>query len=163
MGVSIADYARHRKVSYQAVYQALVSGRIHKETDGTIDSKRADAEWERNTNPAQRRTRRRNGADQDDLAVTASYNKAKAYREACAAKLLKLELEEKEGKLLSADEVKKTWFNTLRLVRDRMLGLPDRLSHVFASETDPARINEIMKTEFKKALVGLSDEIRGQE
>ena len=163
MGITLADYARHRKVSYQAVYQALLSERIHKEPDGTIDPEKADADWEQNTNPAQRRKRRRNVADPDDIAVTSSYNKAKAYREACAAKLLKLELEEKEGKLLSADEVKKAWFNTLRLVRDRMLGLPDRLSHVFASETDPGRINEIMKTEFKKAMVGLSDEIRGQE
>ena len=55
MGMSIREYATHRGVSHVAVLKAIKSGRIMKEADGTIDPSKADAAWERNTNPAQQR------------------------------------------------------------------------------------------------------------
>lgn len=55
MGMGVREYARHRGVSHSAVEKALKSGRIKKETDGTINPSMADAAWERNTNPAQQR------------------------------------------------------------------------------------------------------------
>jgi hypothetical protein len=51
MGISIRAYARHRGVSHVAVLKALKSGRIPREADGTIDLVRADAAWERTTDP----------------------------------------------------------------------------------------------------------------
>ena len=55
MGMSIREYATHHGVSHVAVIKAIKSGRIKKEADGTIDPSKADAAWERNTNPAQQR------------------------------------------------------------------------------------------------------------
>lgn len=55
MGMSIRAYATHRGVSHVAVIKAIKSGRIQKESDGSIDQFKADAAWERNTNPAQQR------------------------------------------------------------------------------------------------------------
>jgi hypothetical protein len=55
MGMGLREYARHRGVAPSAVHKAIQSGRIQKETDGTIDPSKADTAWERNTNPAQQR------------------------------------------------------------------------------------------------------------
>lgn len=52
MGLSIRAYARHRGVSHVAVHKALKAGRISAEPDGTIDPDKADAAWERASDPA---------------------------------------------------------------------------------------------------------------
>ena len=51
MGKSIRAYARHRKVSHVAVLRAIKQGRVPVQPDGTIDQTRADAAWERSTDP----------------------------------------------------------------------------------------------------------------
>ena len=55
MGMGLREYARHRGVAPSAVEKALKSGRIQKESDGTINQSKADAAWEKNTSPAQQR------------------------------------------------------------------------------------------------------------
>lgn len=55
MGVSRRRYASMRGVSDMAVRKAIASGRISVEADGTIDPAKADAEWERQTDPAKQR------------------------------------------------------------------------------------------------------------
>jgi hypothetical protein len=52
--MTVAQYARHRGVSRQAVYKALGEGRIVRELDDTIDPDRADRLWAQNTNPFSR-------------------------------------------------------------------------------------------------------------
>ena len=52
MGLSIRAYARHRGVSHVAVLRAAKAGRIPVEPDGTIDPAKADAAWQRSTDPA---------------------------------------------------------------------------------------------------------------
>jgi hypothetical protein len=54
MGLSIRAYARHRGVSHVAVLRAIKQGRVALESDGTIEPQKADASWERATDPAQR-------------------------------------------------------------------------------------------------------------
>src|SRR5437667_9695972 len=49
--MTVAAYARHRKVSRRAVYDALHAGRIARCPDGTIDAKVADRAWTVNTLP----------------------------------------------------------------------------------------------------------------
>ena len=51
MGLSIRAYARHRGVSHVAVLRAIKTGRVTPEPDGTIDPAKADASWERSTDP----------------------------------------------------------------------------------------------------------------
>src|SRR4029079_6684596 len=52
MGLSIRAYARHRGVSHVAVMRAIKAGRVPVEADGTIESAKADAAWQRSTDPA---------------------------------------------------------------------------------------------------------------
>ena len=51
MGVSIRAYARSRGVSHVAVLKAAKAGRIPLETDGSVDQAKADAAWDRSTDP----------------------------------------------------------------------------------------------------------------
>ena len=55
MGLSIRAYARHRGVSHVAVHKAIKAGRIVAEADGTIDPDKADAAWERASDPARKK------------------------------------------------------------------------------------------------------------
>jgi hypothetical protein len=52
--LTIAQYAKHRRVSRAAVYKALNERRITREPDGTIDPVKADRMWQANTMPTLR-------------------------------------------------------------------------------------------------------------
>lgn len=52
--MTVAQYAKHRKVTRAAVYRAIAECRIVRELDGSIDPARADRMWSENTNPASR-------------------------------------------------------------------------------------------------------------
>jgi hypothetical protein len=51
MGLSIRGYARHRRVTHQAVGKAIAAGRIVVGADGTIDPAVADQAWQERTAP----------------------------------------------------------------------------------------------------------------
>lgn len=85
-----------------------------------------------------------------------SYAQSRAVRELYAAKLLKLEHEERIGKLVPADQVKVDAFKTARTVRDGLLNIPDRVAHILAAETDPARVHHLLSNELRTVLSRLS-------
>src|SRR5580704_19305123 len=57
MGLSIRAYAKIRGVSHVAVLKAIKAGRIPIEPDGAIDPGKADAAWERSTDPGRTKSR----------------------------------------------------------------------------------------------------------
>ena len=71
MGVSRRQYATLRGVSETAVRKAIASGRITTEPDGTIDPTRADAQWNRQTDPAKQRGPHARGLASQTAAGTA--------------------------------------------------------------------------------------------
>ncbi|OSM07612.1 hypothetical protein MAIT1_04409 [Magnetofaba australis IT-1] len=147
--------------------KAIKAGRISKEPDGSIDPVKADAEWERNTNQAQQRTTAPANPPQRFAPISPSANQPKqgapdyqtsrAIREAYAARLVKLDFEERSEQLISADEVRVSAFNMARRVRDRLFNIPHRLASVLASETEAAVIEERLELELRKAL----EELKG--
>ena len=183
MGLSIRAYAQHRGVSHTAVGKAIKAGRISQEPDGTIDPAKADAAWERNTLPSQNlnatakpvgtrvetrvattpkvstsqvSTREVSTPLETTRAAAPDYQTSRAIREAYAARLAKLEYEERTGKLISAEDVSVRTFNLARRMRDRMLTLPRRLSAAFAAEQDARTIEQRMEDEIRQALEELS-------
>ncbi len=170
-GLSITAYARHRGVSHVAVLKAIKAGRIEKEADGTIDPAKADAAWARNTNQAQQRKPAKQSEPQrNETEAEApvgppivnsgpSFAQSRAIKEAYNARLAKLSYEEKSGALVRTDNVKVAWFNTLRVVRDRTLNLPDRLAPILAAETDPKIVREILEEELRIILNDAADAI----
>ncbi len=170
-GLSITAYARHRGVSHVAVLKAIKAGRIEKEADGTIDPAKADAAWVRNTNQAQqRKAAKQSETPRNEAEAEApvgppivnsgpSFAQSRAIKEAYNARLAKLSYEEKSGALVRTDNVKVAWFNTLRVVRDRTLNLPDRLTPILAAETDPKVVREMLEEELRIILNDAADAI----
>ncbi|MEO5355094.1 MAG: hypothetical protein H7835_18055 [Magnetococcus sp. XQGC-1] len=184
MGISIRSYARQRDVTEGAVRKAVKSGRIPIEADGTIDPAKANAAWERNTNPAQQRKPDPAPAKPEPAPTPAkpplppvrqppqrptepesgpstagmpNYQMSRAVRETYNAKLTRLEYEEKTGKLLNAEDVAKEAFALARRVRDRLLNIPSRMASVLASETDSKTIEALLSQELRIALEELSE------
>lgn len=182
MGLSIRAYAQHRGVSHTAVAKAIKAGRISKESDGTIDPAKADAQWVRNTLPSQNLN---TGAAKPAPKVTTppvstpvssapvanrelqppletgritapDYQTSRAIREAYAARLAKLEYEERTAKLIGSDEVDMRTFNLARRLRDRMQTIPRRLAAALAAEQDPRVIEQRLDDEIRQALEELS-------
>lgn len=169
MGLSIRAYAQHRGVSHTAVGKAIKAGRIPQEPDGTIDPAQADAAWERNTLPSQNLNATAKPVEtrvattpkvstplETTRTAAPDYQTSRAIREAYAARLAKLEYEERTGKLISAEDVSVRTFNLARRMRDRMLTLPRRLSAAFAAEQDARTIEQRMEDEIRQALEELS-------
>ncbi len=144
MGISLRAYARHRGVSLTAVQKAIASGRIGTELDGTIDPGRADLEWEANTRQAQ------SSHLQEETGMT--YHKARKMRLLYEAKLLKLELDEKEGILADEKELCREVFTRARQVRDRLMTVPRRLGPMCAAEKDSAVIARLLREALMEAL-----------
>jgi pyruvate/2-oxoglutarate dehydrogenase complex dihydrolipoamide acyltransferase (E2) component len=179
MSMSLRAYARHRGVSLAAVQKAVATGRITLEPDGTIDPAKADAQWNQRTRVAQppvsqatttgatTKATTANAAAQaaGEDALSANYHKARTVREAYAAKLARLEYEERQGKLINADEVKVTVFNLARRLRDRMQQIPRQVSAqivaAVAAKPDPREVEDILDQVIREALIEISSEDGG--
>ncbi len=165
--MSIRAYARHRGVTHPAVLKALATGRIHKSTDGRIDSDVADREWAQNTNEAKPRNsvsgepRRRRVPDEPSrptLGVThggmtgiaGGYAASRAVRESFEARLRQLDYEVRKGKYVETEHVKTVVFNWQRRCRDLLLAIPDRVAASVAAGKDEATCRRILAEEIDR-------------
>jgi hypothetical protein len=162
MKLSISDYAAHRGVSRVSVHNAINAGRIEKEPDGTIDVAKADAAWEQNTHPTRRRKTEKDFKRQIDPPIInsgPSFAQSRAIREAYNARLAKISYEEKSGSLVKIDLIKVAWFNTLRVLRDRVLNMPDRMAPLLSAEGDPKVIRDLLDKELRQVLGDAADAV----
>jgi hypothetical protein len=81
-----------------------------------------------------------------------TYRKARKMRLLYEAKLLKLELDEKEGVLADEKELCREVFTRARQVRDRLMTVPRRLGPMCAAEKDPEAIRKLLHDAFAEAL-----------
>ena len=185
MGLSIRAYAQHRGVSHTAVAKAIKAGRISVEPDGKIDPAKADAQWARNTLPSQNLNpgasrsapkvatppvstpvstapvaNRELQPPLETRAAAPDYQTSRAIREAYAARLAKLEFEERTGKLLNADEVKVKHFNLARLLRDRIQQIPRKVAPqivaAVVAQPDQRVVEDLLMEAIREALEELS-------
>jgi len=185
MGLSVRAYAQHRGVSHTAVAKAIKAGRISVEPDGKIDPAKADAQWSRNTLPSQNLnpgasksapkvatppvstpvstapvSTREVQAPLETRAAAPDYQTSRAIREAYAARLAKLEFEERTGKLLNADEVKVKYFNLARLLRDRIQQIPRKVAPqivaAVVAQPDQRVVEDLLMEAIREALEELS-------
>ncbi len=151
MDLSIKDYALHRSTSITAVRKAIKSGRITLNKNNKLDSNVADRQWLDNTDPAKQRKEANEAS-----SYGPNYHQSRAIKEAYNARLTKLQFEKESKKLISVDEVKISSFNAGRMVRDRILNIPDRVIPNLIGKTDIFEMKEILKAELLKALEELS-------
>ena len=161
--LSFRAYAKHRGISHVSVIQAVKDGRIS--TIGKarkIDPAIADKEWEANskinyrtTEPNPDKPPEEKKPEIDKFALM--YNRSRALKEVYTAKLEQAKYEELVGKLVSAEKVKNQAFKTGRIIRDKILNIPDRVSHELAAESDPMKITIILTRALNEALEELSN------
>lgn len=154
MGISIRAYAQHRGVSHEAVRKAIAAGRIQQEADGSIDPDKADAAWARNTQA-------RNDTEGSEVrAGVPSLQNSRAIREAYAARLAKLDYEERTGKLVNKAEVDVKTFNLARQLRDRLQLIPRKIAPLLVAavvkQPDVREVEAMLDAELREALTGLS-------
>ena len=170
--VTPTAYAKHRGVSPAAVFDAIDKGRLctslEKKDSGRylIDVNAADAEWAANTDSgtgslAHIKNRPKEGTNEpvmgdDDQPIT--YAEARAQHERFKARLAELELEQREGKLVEAEVVRKEAFKAARQVRDALLNLPDRVAGELAAETNQFKVHQRLTQEIRRALEDLKFE-----
>jgi len=168
--LTIKDYAKSRGISDKYIYRMISEGVIPKTAltkkggKTLVEKERADIGLDRNTTSALRddkplppvsenvqiETSRRAGTEKLSL------NDAKTLTQRYRAALLKIELDEKTGRLIDSELIKISAFNKARAVRDALLNIPDRISPIIAAESNQNTVAELLTQELKNALEGLS-------
>lgn len=155
--VSSYKFAQMKGVHKKTVEEAMADGRISftiVNGKKRIDPEKAMIEWEQNTDKSMVRTKVQS---QPVESRGPSYAQSRAIKEAYAAKLTKLDFEEKSGKLVEVEKVNQHFFKIGRRVRDALLSMPDRLSQELAVETDSHVIHQNMLAEINQVLDELSN------
>ena len=170
--MNLLQYAQDRKVEYTQLSKWAGQGRF------TSDALRKDGrkwvvadaqELDRQVAAAKAPDRGgRGGApvidealkrQQAQAAAIPSFAQSRAYREAFAAKLTKLEFDQKSAKLVDKAELKMKLAKLHMAVRDALRTIPDRVAPIVAAETDQAKIHAMLLKEIGQALEGLSGAI----
>lgn len=174
--MNAADYARHRGVSRQQVTNYIKGGKITVKRVGAgyeIDAAVADAELDRNLNPGwggrgggpagrmlEPSTPRVEASPSSGVPQQTgipSYADSRAIRERYAAMILRLEYEEKSGKLVEKGELKLKLAKLHMGIRDALRTIPDRVAPILAAESDQAKIHAMLLKEIGQALEGLGN------
>ncbi len=158
--VSQSEFAKRQGWSRQYVGKLVKSGKIVL-VKGKVDPEQALAAIKAQSEPStELRAKSQSGtilpASPTDSRQAVDFVTARTMREAFKAKMAKMEYEEKAGKLTDAIKVREEAFRAGRIVRDSLLGIPDRLSDVLAAENDPVKVRQLLMDEFESILNELS-------
>jgi hypothetical protein len=154
MGLSIRAYAKMRGVSHVAVLKAAKAGRIPLEPDGTIDPAKADAAWQRSTDPGRAKSKPKTSAEKlrpigeaalgsvretlKEQGLPAGGNvtfvQARTAHEIAKAHLARLRLQRMKGELVDRARATALVFRLAREERDSWLNWPARVSALIAAE-----------------------------
>lgn len=148
MGLSIRAYARQRGVSHVAVLRAVKQGRVTLEPDGTVNPAKADASWERSSDPARRKTPAGKLRPVAEAAVgsvretlkefpasgNVTFVQARTAHEIAKAHLARLRLQERKGELIDRARATALVFRLAREERDAWINWPARVAALMAAE-----------------------------
>ena len=174
MLITQAEWARRRGFSRQYVSRLVQRG-VVRLTKGRIDPAQADAALAAVREPA--RPTRREGAMKAEPGAARPASRAgrdeppslpqggdlsslllrtRIRSEAEKVKLLEIKAKVEAGRYVDAAEVKVAAFNRVRVVRDALLGIPERLAAVLAAESDQAKVHALLASEVRQALEELT-------
>ena len=166
--VTVREYAGHRGVTERQVRRYLADGMIppaalsKKGRFILIDTERADRILDkavmsskivspRTPQPqVMAQVAKKGGTSGLD------FTEARKLKERYRAALLKIELDEKTGRLVDAEQVKVAAFGKARAVRDALLNVSDRIGPILAAESDQTKVSDILTKEIRTALEELS-------
>lgn len=183
MGISIRAYAKLRGVSHVAVLKAAKAGRIPIEADGTIDPAKADAAWERSTDPSKTKGKKatRPGPVTEKLKPVAdtaigsvretlkeqglpsggnvTFVQARTAHEIAKAHLARLRLQRMKGELVDRARATALVFRLAREERDAWANWPARVAALMAAElgADPHAMQKALEAHVRARLSELAE------
>ena len=156
------EYAQHRNVSGAMVtkylQQGMIPSAIRKGRKWVIDAEQADKDLAERLQtvekkPNVQKLNLRTGHQQSLPSLAAN----RAIREMYAARITKLEFEERSKKLVPLEELRMELAKLHLVVRDNLRTIPDRIAPLVAAETDQAKIHSIILEEIRICLEGLKN------
>ena len=175
MGLSIRAYARQRGVSHVAVLRAIKQGRVSLEPDGTVDAAKADASWERSSDPGRRKSPREKLRPVAEAAVgsvretlkeqglpaggNVTFVQARTAHEIAKAHLARLKLQERKGELIDRARATALVFRLAREERDAWLNWPARVAALMAAElgVEAHPMQKVLETHVRAHLIELAE------
>ena len=150
-------------MSKPAVAKAIKSGRIAKAVVNENGKQKVNLDlalelWGTNTAIKQvpitaqnkKELKKQVGALPDDQIP--EYNVSRGRKEHYLAELAKIQVAQQKKELVSAKDVEKKSFELAVGIREALLTLPDRVSNLFASETDATAIDSVLRQEIFSCL-----------
>ncbi|MGF7163496.1 hypothetical protein FHS85_005165 [Rhodoligotrophos appendicifer] len=131
------------------------------------DVRTADREWAANTRRTKRRGLRRrftealaseNGVDDfadnevPEIRGDMSSAELDAIIAIWKAKMSRLQYRVKTGELVEGEAVRRSAFNTARVIRDNLLNIADRVAARLAAEKDPMVCHAVLDAELRQSL-----------
>lgn len=101
-------------------------------------------------------TRQKSDSDDARDGKRLDYQQARMISTLYEGRLKKLDYETKAGKLVEADKVKSEFFRLGRMIRDRILNIPNRIADQIAHMTDPHETHVFLTKELTDALQELA-------
>lgn len=98
-----------------------------------------------------------------DAQDKSNYNVEAARERRAKAQLAELELAEKAGQLVKADEVRALYFDRVRAARDVFAQIARRLAPTLALESDVARIEQLLNGEYRAVCAALAGNAAADE
>lgn len=170
--------------THGAIKKAIDAGRLSKSITwvkrgsgqaAEIDFLLADEEWDSNTDPTQAErtstgliTPSVGGEDLFDKSSGGAtklgkedphgYLEHRARTEEYRSKQAELEYLKDLGLLVPAANAREANFRRYRMLRDKLLNIPDRVATIVAAERDPGRVHQQLTDEIKRVLSELSND-----
>ncbi len=169
--ITLKEYATHQKMTERSLRKHITEGLIpaaavsHEGRKMMIDVKAADKALScripRRVSLAATSGTPKKAAVRKviEKAGTANitYAEARLLKARYQAALLKIDIDQRTSKLVSAEQVKKAAFDQARMLRDSLLNIPERIGAILAAESDQGKITSLLTTEIRQALEGLSE------
>jgi hypothetical protein len=142
-GVSGREYATMIGKHHSWVSRMVRSGKLPALADGSLDPVACNA-----ARQVTAKIQEIQGAD---------YRKALAERTHLQAEVLRRDLAERDGDLISKADVIQLWQRTAIACKIRLLGIPRKVATQLAAQKSAAKVEALLRTELYEALQGIAD------
>ena len=181
MGLSRRKYAERRGVNEKAVRNAIATGRITLEPDGTIDPIKADLRWAAQTDPSKQRGQRTGrsasttkpvpqsairavdetlrDAGTPDAGGEVSFLRARMANEVLKAQTAKVRLSKMKGELVDRVKATAMVFDLARRERDAWMNWPPRVAADMAAElgVEAHLMEQVLEQQIRQHLADLAE------
>lgn len=167
--VSQAEFARTRGCSRQYINKLVSQGKIQKDENGKIDPVEAVKAMQANADPAHDSHRTiLPEVTEDHVPDTApagasadgSFQASRSQREFYNARMAEMEYLRKVGELLGREDVEKQVSHLARILRNRLMDMPGKLSGRLVSLTSEREITALLEETINELLTEISQRLR---